>query len=205
MSMGSEFGPSSSNVPPVFGSDAAVADTRTKLTRAAAAEFVEHGFSGTDTNRIARRAGFAPQTFYRWFKDKVHVFIQVYQAWEDAETVLLESLLTHPGPSAHAAEACVESYRSFLLFRRNLRQLVIDNAEVRAARAASRWRQVRHVRRWNPALAVDDEQIAAWLIQLDLLCLALADGEWSDMGLQGGRALHTLAGVIEQMRLRPAR
>jgi AcrR family transcriptional regulator len=43
--------------------------TSNDLIAAAAAEFNEFGFSGTDTNRIARRAGYAPQTFYRWFKD----------------------------------------------------------------------------------------------------------------------------------------
>ena len=31
--------------------------TREKLVLAAAAEFREHGFAGTDSNRIARRAG----------------------------------------------------------------------------------------------------------------------------------------------------
>ena len=45
--------------------------TGTKLIAAAAAEFNDHGFSGTDSNKIARRAGFAPQTFYRWFKDNI--------------------------------------------------------------------------------------------------------------------------------------
>jgi AcrR family transcriptional regulator len=175
-------------------------DTRTKLTRAAASEFIEHGYTGTDTNRIARRAGYAPQTFYRWFKDKADVFIQVYVAWEDAEAAILESMLTHQASSLQIAEACVESYRSFLLFRRHLRQLSIENAEVRAARAQCRWRQVKQMRVWNPALTADDEQIAARLIQLDLLSMALAEGEWADMGLQGHGGLQALADVIESLR-----
>jgi AcrR family transcriptional regulator len=54
--------------------------TRERLVQAAAAEFREQGFAGTDTNRIARRAGFAPQTFYRWFTDKTEIFIAVYRA-----------------------------------------------------------------------------------------------------------------------------
>src|SRR5215470_8598720 len=56
--------------------------TGEKLVRAAAREFNEHGFLGTDTNRIARRAGFAPQTFYRWFGDKTEIFIKVYEQWQ---------------------------------------------------------------------------------------------------------------------------
>jgi hypothetical protein len=43
--------------------------TADKLLKAAMAEFNEHGFTGADTNRIARRAGLAPHTLYRWCKD----------------------------------------------------------------------------------------------------------------------------------------
>ena len=56
-----------------------VKTTPERLIAAAAAEFREAGFAGTDSNRIARRAGFAPQTFYRWFKDKTEIFIAVYR------------------------------------------------------------------------------------------------------------------------------
>lgn len=185
---------------PVAGAGAPVVDTRTKLMRAAASEFVECGFTGTDTNRIARRAGFAPQTFYRWFKDKIDVFIQVYVLWEEAESAILESMLTNQASSQQIAEACVESYRSFLLFRRHLRQLAIENDDVRAARAQCRMRQIRHVREWNPALTADDEQLAGWLVELDLLCLALAEGEWSDMGLRGDAAMRTVADLIGRLR-----
>lgn len=182
------------------GASAPVVDTRTKLMRAAASEFVESGFTGTDTNRIARRAGFAPQTFYRWFKDKVEIFIQVYVLWEEAESAILESMLTNQASNLQIAEACVESYRSFLLFRRHLRQLAIENADVRAARAQCRLRQIQHVRDWNPGLVADDEQVAGWLVQLDLLCLALAEGEWADMGLSGDAAMRIVAELIGKLR-----
>src|SRR4051812_9867208 len=49
---------------------------REALLEAARAEFDESGFEGTDTNRIARRAGYAPQTFYRHFTDKTAIFIE---------------------------------------------------------------------------------------------------------------------------------
>lgn len=179
-------------------------DTRTRLVQAAAEEFVERGYTGTDTNRIARRAGFAPQTFYRWFKDKVEIFIEVYRVWEEAEGAILDMLITHPASSEQIAEACVESCRSFLLLRRHLRQLAIENAAVREARAQCRWRQMQRLRGLNPHLLLaDDEQLAAWLVSLDVLCMALAEGEWADMSLQGRAALRMLADVIEQLR-RPA-
>ena len=55
--------------------------TRERLVEAAADAFNAHGFHGTDTNKIARAAGFAPQTFYRHFEDKLAIFIAVYEAW----------------------------------------------------------------------------------------------------------------------------
>jgi len=45
-------------------------NTRQDLVEAAIAEFETVGFEGTNTNRIARAAGYAPQTFYRHFDDK---------------------------------------------------------------------------------------------------------------------------------------
>jgi AcrR family transcriptional regulator len=52
--------------------------TSARLVEAAAKEFAECGFEGTDTNKIARRAGFAPQTLYGWFEDKTAIFLVVY-------------------------------------------------------------------------------------------------------------------------------
>ena len=81
--------------------------TAEKLLYAAAAEFNEHGFAGTDTNRIARRAGFAPQTFYRWYEDKIEIFIRVYEYWEGLEAAALQGLLAQ-----NATDALVGLYGS---------------------------------------------------------------------------------------------
>jgi AcrR family transcriptional regulator len=51
------------------------------LVDAARKEFQQHGFGGTDTNKIARRAGFFPRAFYRWFEDKRAICLAVYTAW----------------------------------------------------------------------------------------------------------------------------
>ena len=67
--------------------------TRESLIGAAGAEFRERGFSGTDSNKIARRAGFAPQTFYRWFTDKTEIFLAVYRAWEEEEKTVVGALI----------------------------------------------------------------------------------------------------------------
>ena len=60
---------------------AALEDTRGRLWYAAWLEFREHGYTGTDTNRIARRASKSPQTFYRHFSNKLDIFGDIYRSW----------------------------------------------------------------------------------------------------------------------------
>ena len=81
-------------------------------------EFIESGYAGTDTNRIARRAGFAPQTFYRWFADKTAILIEVLHVWEEVEQAVVQALFEdRDTPALQLAEACVENIRPFLTFR----------------------------------------------------------------------------------------
>ncbi len=101
--------------------------TADKLVEAAASEFNELGFSGTDSNRIARRAGFAPQTFYRWFEDKTEIFIKVYELWQQQEVGVLRKLLAENASDARVVQACVAHHKAFLIFRRSLRQLSAEN------------------------------------------------------------------------------
>ena len=179
---------------------AAGEDTRTLLLRAAATEFIEHGFAGTDTNRIARRAGFAPQTFYRWYKDKIDIFVQVYQVWEDAETAILGELMARQATSLQIAEALAEGQRSFLIFRRHLRQLAYDHPEIKQARADSRKRHIAALREWQPRLTADDATVAAILLQLERLCDAIAENKLTNMGLSEHGALCEAAKLIDRLR-----
>src|ERR1700727_597313 len=101
--------------------------TPERLLRAAAQEFNEQGFGGTDTNRIARRAGFAPQTFYRWFEDKVEIFIKTYERWTREEFATLGKLLTENASDIRLARAIVAHHKDYLVFRRSLRLLSVEN------------------------------------------------------------------------------
>jgi len=174
-------------------------DAKTMLLQAAGAEFVESGYEHTTSNRIAHRAGFAPQTFYRWYKDKLEVFIQVFEAWTDAELEQLDALLTEQTGSRQIAEAFVANYRGFALFKRSLQQLAATTPEVRQARAACRLKQIQQVKRWNPAMQ-NDELIAALLVAVEQLCQSLAEGEFEDMGLTGDAAYQQLSDLIDRLR-----
>lgn len=163
------------------------------------AEFIEAGYAGTDTNRIARRAGFSPQTFYRWFADKTAILIEVLGVWDEVERAIVQSLLSDPEAQPRdLAEACVGNIRPFLTFRHHLRVVLGSQPELRAARAQGRQRLLAQMAQWMPAQS--SGQLAVWLIQFETLCEALAAGEFSDLGTSDETALACLADLIQSFR-----
>jgi AcrR family transcriptional regulator len=176
------------------------ASTAEKLLQAAAKEFNEQGFGGTDTNRIARRAGFAPQTFYRWFADKVEIFVKTYELWQREELDALSKLLAEKASDIRLAQAVVAHHEAYLVFRRSLRQLAVESDDVRAARARSRLNQIAYIRRMFPKVALDDASLAAILLQTERLADALAEREFRDMGLNKKAGEEALARLIHELR-----
>src|SRR5580698_4604324 len=59
--------------------------TRARLVATAAEIFNRDGYRGTDSNRIAKEAGYATGTFYKHFKDKREAFLAVYEGWVTSE------------------------------------------------------------------------------------------------------------------------
>ncbi|HEY2070124.1 MAG TPA: helix-turn-helix domain-containing protein [Rhizomicrobium sp.] len=163
--------------------------TLAALLDAAEGEFNAHGFGGTDSNRIARRAGYAPQTFYRHFADKTAIFLAVYERWWKSESGALGELMRVRRPDlAKVADAMIAFHVKWKGFRRSLRHLATEDARVRAARSTARKAQIEAVRPFV-AKAGDGEILAALLI-FERLCDAVAEGEYGDAGLpkSAGRA-----------------
>ncbi len=162
------------------------ADTRTLLIEAAGQAFNTSGFLGTDTNRIARMAGFAPQTFYRHFADKLDVFLAVYERWRDEESAALANAIKSKpvnGQARAAAEVLVRHHRDWSIFRRSLRQLALAEPRVRAARTAGRERQLDRLAALPENKQRSKAELVAALLTVERLCDALADGEPQDLGL----------------------
>ncbi len=176
--------------------------TSAKLIAAAAKEFNQHGFDGTDSNRIARRAGFAPQTFYRWFRDKTEVFLAVYRAWEDEERAMLGQLLARKAPASEIVNAAIEHHRAYKVFRRSLRALSIENATVRKARAESRRRQIEQIKSWVGPARPSSVEVATVLLQMERLADAVAEGEFADLGLEDRAARDTLVELQTRLQKR---
>jgi AcrR family transcriptional regulator len=175
--------------------------TRHKLIAAAAAEFREQGYAGTDSNKIARRAGFAPQTFYRWFRDKTGIFLAVYRAWEREEGVVIGKLIAEGAPGSRLADALIEHHAAYRIFRRGLRTLSLEDVTVRQARAESRRRQIAQIAQWTaPRPSLPPEEIAVRLFELERLSDAVAEGEFLDMALGEAEARIRLAAIFDELR-----
>lgn len=158
--------------------------TDLRLVAAAAKEFNQRGFDGTDTNRIARRAGFAPQTFYRWFRDKTEVFLAVYRAWEEDERAMLATLFASKGPASELIDTFIKYHKAHRVFRRSLRTLAVEDKAVRKARATSRKRQIEQIKSWIAPAKASGAEVAMVLLQMERLADAVAEGEFSDLGVE---------------------
>lgn len=178
--------------------------TRTRLLEAAAAEFNTQGFHGTDTNRIARAAGFAPQTFYRHFEDKLDAFIRVYQRWQDDGRGEIAAVLRRTPAGVDAADAVaavlLKAHRDWRVFRRSLRLLAVEDPRVRAARAAGRLAQLGEL-----ASMAGDSQSArparvAALLTVERLCDAAADAEIADLGVAAHAWRPLVAEAVRRLR-----
>lgn len=178
----------------------AVEPTSALLLRAALAEFDRRGFAGTDSNKIARRAGFAPQTFYRWFEDKTDIFIHVYRSWIADEVKAVAALNASNAPAARLVETCVDHHRAHLRFRRDLKQLSLEHPKIRAARADSRRQQIELIQGWRTQQPLAAADIAVALLELERLADALAEDEFADMQVGDTAARDALAAIIDWLR-----
>jgi AcrR family transcriptional regulator len=84
------------------------AETRQRLIQAAAVELETEGYFATDSNRIARAAGYAPGTFYKHFADKRAIFLAVYDDWVDAEWRAISDVVAAGAPLAELAGQLVD-------------------------------------------------------------------------------------------------
>jgi len=169
--------------------------TRAALLDAARLEFEEAGFDATNTNKIAARAGYAPQTFYRHFADKLDIFLAVYRAWTVAELQLLDGVRDADA----AADVVIKHHKASLNFRRALRLLSLTDTRIRAARAESRKLQVARLRERLPHLSERKfSELVTSLLLLERITDACAEGEFADVGVKAAEATQLVAALIRK-------
>lgn len=182
-------------------------ETRARLIAAAADEFNRVGYRGTDSNRIARAAGYAPGTFYKHFVDKREVFLAAYESWVTAEWKTIGEIVRAPGSRADLAarlvDATIDLHRRWRGLRASLRVLVAEDDEARTFYRRQRRRQLELLAALDGARASSRprEADALLLYTLERVCDALADGELRDIGLSAERTVALLRRLVAK-RLR---
>jgi AcrR family transcriptional regulator len=166
------------------------ADTRDRLIAAAAAVFNRDGYHGTDSNRLARAAGYAPATFYKHFSDKRTILLAAYEAWVTTEWQAIGSALRSASSPAERAKRIVDlvlaHHRRWQGLRASLRALVATDAVARRFHRVQRRRQLewlagmRSSAGRDPRARVDD---AILLFTLERTLDAVAEGEIAALGL----------------------
>jgi AcrR family transcriptional regulator len=181
------------------------AATREKLLQAAEREFNEHGFERTDTNRIAHAAGFAPQTFYRHFDDKLAVFLTVYDRWWRSEVDELVEAGGTTLPSAEdAARIALAFHTKWRGFRRALRHLAIVDPKVRRARAEARKAQIARIRSYASASERSEPELVAALLKAERIFDAMAEGELADLGLSRAESRALVVDAVAELMGSPS-
>lgn len=165
------------------------ADTRDRLVAAAALVFNRDGYHGTDSNRLARAAGYAPATFYKHFPDKRAMLLAAYEAWVTTEWRAIGAALRTVASPAERAERIVDlvlaHHRRWRGLRASLRALVATDPVARRFHRAQRRRQLTILAGLRPgaeasARRVDD---AILLFTLERTLDAVAEGELAALGL----------------------
>ncbi|MGE0325298.1 MAG: TetR/AcrR family transcriptional regulator [Polyangiaceae bacterium] len=176
--------------------------TRELLLATAARAFDRDGYFGTDTNRIAKEAGFAPATLYRYFADKRALFLATYERWVEAEWAelfaRLDARATSGRGAAHKrslAQAVVDHHKRWTGLRASLLGLVASDPEVAAFRVASRARQLEWL---TPLLSGKDARSRALFVLLafERVADSIALGEAPALGVGEAELLDQLCGLI---------
>ena len=180
------------------------AQTRERLLSAAAVIFNRAGYHGTDSNRIAKEAGYAAGTFYKHFKDKREVFLAVYETWMTSEWAAIDAELSagrKPDEIARRlVELSIDFHTKWRGLRASLTELVLTDAEVRRFYRKQRRRQLDIIAKLRSHLGIPASRREADAIHLfttERVFDAIAQGELRALGLNRG---FVVKAMVEKVR-----
>lgn len=177
-------------------------ETRSRVVQAAAAIFNRDGYEGTDSNRIAREAGYSPGTFYKHFADKRSVFLAVYEEWVAREWREVSAMVAETGSAHERAERIVAMFlhhhRRWRGFRASLRALVAHDAEVCGFYRTQRRLQLDALTSMRAASSLEPtrEADALLLFTLERTADALAEGEPDAIGVRPAQLRALLVDLV---------
>lgn len=164
--------------------------TRLRLLAAAARLFNRVGYHGTDSNRIAKEAGYSTGTFYKHFKDKREIFLASYEAWVSSEWhSISERLSSSSNPVLIARELVllsIQFHTRWRGLRTSLLELAFSDTEVRRFYRRQRRRQLDTMQRLRSSLGAPSrsrEEDAIHLFTTERTFDAIARGELRELAL----------------------
>ena len=182
--------------------------TRARLIRTAAQVFNEVPYWETDSNQIAKAAGYSTGTFYRHFKDKREIFIAAYREFVSEEWSSIEANLSPaqtPEQSIDgAAEALVGHHRKWRVFRGNLRALVTYDEELRQLTLELRREQLQRMSIVRRAMGAKDRPLSSDVIHammFERVCDAIADDDFKHLGCSEDEAQTVFRGLMREYLL----
>jgi AcrR family transcriptional regulator len=164
--------------------------TRERLIAAAARLFNRWGYHGTDSNQIAREAGYSTGVFYKHFADKREIFLAAYETWVVSEWKGVEAELALDGMREQTARRLVgltvDFHTRWKGLRASLIGLVFTDPKVRRFYRDQRRRQLDLMARIRAGIGASPrsrEEDAIHLFTMERTGDAIAQGELRDLGL----------------------
>jgi AcrR family transcriptional regulator len=180
-------------------------ETRRLLVGAAAQVFNRSGYHGTDSNRIARAAGYSPGTFYKHFADKRAIFLAAFRDWVDEEWRAIEREVSATRDPTLLARRIVEltldHHRRWRGLRASMFALAGRDPVVRRFHRAQRRRQLKMLaalRKDRPAPPRPPEEDLVLLFTMERTCDAVAWGEVRELGLSRRAVVEALRALVRQ-------
>jgi AcrR family transcriptional regulator len=177
--------------------------TREALITAAERIFYRAGYFSTHSNAIAQAAGLSPASFYRYFPDKLSIFLAVYERWVRAELDdVAQVQLTSDGRTAirEILRATFARHLDTVVFRRSLAALMALEPRVRDVRSAQRARQLDGMLEIVTSLGARPPSLETRLVVLlaiERVADAVAGEDTRGLGADPDVVLDTLADLVE--------
>ena len=180
--------------------------TRQRIVAAAATLFNRLGYHGTDSNHIAKEAGYATGTFYKHFRDKREVFLAVYERWVDTEWQAIDAELSRLSTPRETAERIVrlsiQFHTEWRGLRASLMELIFSDIEARKFFRKQRRRQLDFIAKLRCRLSLSPrsrEHDAVHLFLTERVYDAFGQGEIQAVGLDETIILESMIDTVSDL------
>jgi AcrR family transcriptional regulator len=179
-------------------------ETRERLILTARTVFDRDGYVNTDSNRIARAAGYSPATFYKHFADKREIFLAAYETWVTDEFdqlgAVVQAAKSTRALAAQLVRVVLEHHRRHPGFRASLRVLTVTDTVVRAFVLEKRRQQLERLALLRADLGLPRKTRGedwALLLLMERVCDSIASDEARDLDVKESELVRALERAME--------